>query len=366
MSPDLLPFLPFIARSKAVHFVYELATQRVVYVSAAYARLTGEPAEYVNQAVPGWLARVHPDDWQHLCQQVEQAGLGELVEDVELRVARPSGDTQWLCATVCRSHMADGKPCLSGTVRDMTRSKATAINAQKFNTKKDATLEILSHDLAAPLALMQQLTTELRAESQPSATAFTHELLQLMERTCQQGINLIRDFVDNEFLESASVVLKQERTDLGAWLRLIVEEYQRSGRHMHLHFAFHGPPHPIYAELDINKFQQVINNLFSNAIKFTPAGGSIHLRLEQRTNQASITVSDTGVGIPAPLQPILFDKFTQARRPGLRGEKTTGLGMSVIKTIVELHHGTIRFVSTEEHGTVFTIELPALVDGDSS
>lgn len=363
MTNDLLPFLPFIARSKAVHFVYELAAQQVVYVSEAYARLTSEKPEEVNEALPGWLARVHPDDWQHLRQQVAQAAPEELVEDVEVRVARAGEDTQWLCVTVCRSRTADGQACLSGTIRDVTRSKATALNAQKFNTKKDATLEILSHDLAAPMALMQQLTTELQVESQHSATKSTQELLQLMARTCQQGITLIRDFVDNEFLESANVVLKRERTDLGAWLRLIVEEYQRSGRHMHLHFEFSAPPHPVYAELDINKFQQVINNLFSNAIKFTPAGGSITLSLAQLAERAIITVADNGVGIPVLLQPVLFDKFTKARRPGLRGEKTTGLGMSVIKTIVGLHQGIIRFVSAEASGTVFTIELPALVDG---
>ncbi|MGI4735422.1 MAG: PAS domain-containing protein, partial [Janthinobacterium lividum] len=94
MTNDLLPFLPFIARSKAVHFVYELAAQQVVYVSEAYARLTSEKPEEVNEALPGWLARVHPDDWQHLRQQVAQAAPEELVEDVEVRVARAGGDTQ--------------------------------------------------------------------------------------------------------------------------------------------------------------------------------------------------------------------------------------------------------------------------------
>jgi two-component system sensor histidine kinase VicK len=72
-------------------------------------------------------------------------------------------------------------------------------------------------------------------------------------------------------------------------------------------------------------------------------------------------VADTGIGIPAELQPIIFEKFTKARRPGLRGERTTGLGMSVIKTIVGLHKGHIRLESAEGKGTTFYIELPILM-----
>ncbi|MBJ6142209.1 sensor histidine kinase KdpD [Hymenobacter sp. BT559] len=97
--------------------------------------------------------------------------------------------------------------------------------------------------------------------------------------------------------------------------------------------------------MDINKFQQVINNLVSNAIKFTPDKGRITVQLTRQGQQAVITIADDGVGIPILMQPVLFDKFTKARRPGIRGEKTTGLGMSIIRTIVELHQGDISFES---------------------
>ena len=90
---------------------------------------------------------------------------------------------------------------------------------------------------------------------------------------------------------------------------------------------------------------QVINNLISNSIKFTPDGGEITVSLEEKENTVLITVADTGIGIPEKYHDTLFDKFTRARRPGIKGEPSVGLGMSIIKTIVEWHQGTIWFES---------------------
>lgn len=356
---EYLPLLhPLLTRAQAVNFVLRMADQHIVYVSEAYEQVFGDPAAHVNEDWPYWLQRVHPDDRRLLREKLKGAGLEQLIEDVELRVAQSGGGTQWLNLTMCRVRAADGVDYLSGSLCDITAAREVLLNAHKFNTKKNATLEILSHDLAAPLALLQQLTEHLRHEAGPVSEQ-ARQVMELMERTCREGVTLIRDFVDNEFMESASVKMKWERADLGAWLQALMEEYQRSERHTHLHFSCALPPVPVYVSMDINKFQQVINNLVSNAIKFTPDGGHITLHLEQEGARALVRVTDNGVGIPAALQPVLFDKFTPARRPGLRGEKTTGLGMSIIQTIVELHHGRITFNSTEGQGSTFTLELPA-------
>jgi two-component system sensor histidine kinase VicK len=358
MTDYLTLFRSFLARRSEILFAYDVAARQVVYVSEAYEQLTGDPADHVPEDWPHLLTAVHPDDWQYLCQQVAQAGPGALVEDVELRLERHV-DTQWLRVSVQQVADAEGQLFVLGAVRDITAEKAVALNAQKFSTKKDATLEILSHDLAGPLALMQQLADQLRYEL-PEANAMTHQLLDLMQRTCQQGTDLIRDFVDAEFLESANVELKTERADLAAWLGQAMQEYQQSEQLTQLHFEYTPYTQPLYVHFDVNKLQQVLNNLVSNSIKFTPDGGYIRVRLERHGTYARITVADTGVGIPAGLQPLLFEKFTKARRPGLRGEKTTGLGMSVIQTIVGLHHGRIWFDSTEGHGTSMYVEVPAL------
>jgi two-component system sensor histidine kinase VicK len=103
----------------------------------------------------------------------------------------------------------------------------------------------------------------------------------------------------------------------------------------------------------------VINNLISNSLKFTPDGGTISINLEERGEVVRISVSDTGIGIPEEYRESLFDKFSKARRPGLRGEASVGLGMSIIKTIVEWHQGKIWFDTEVNRGTTFCIEIPA-------
>jgi len=352
-------FRSFLQQSSTVYFAYSVEEQRVVYVSPAYEQVFGGSADLAGEQVPLLLTRVHPEDRQLLQQHWQRALAGEHVQGVEVRMTPPAGGEQWLCLSMSREQLPDGTVYLSGTVGDITQAKQASLNAQKFNTKKDATLEILSHDLAAPLILLQQLTNHVQAEF-TTAGESVHHLLQLMEHTCQQGVGLIRDFVDNEFMESANVELKRERADLVAWLRVALHEYEQLQWHTHLQFTFAADEQPLYVNFDINKFQQVINNLISNAIKFTPDGGSICVSVARRGMQALVTVADTGVGIPKPMQPLLFDKFTKARRPGLRGEKTNGLGMSMIQTIVALHQGHIWFESTEGEGTTFRIELPAL------
>ncbi|MEX2593854.1 MAG: ATP-binding protein [Anditalea sp.] len=110
-------------------------------------------------------------------------------------------------------------------------------------------------------------------------------------------------------------------------------------------------------EVDDYKFIQVINNLISNSIKFTHDGGVISVHIEEKKDHVLFKVADDGIGIPGVFHDRLFEKFTQARRPGLKGEPSTGLGMSIIKTIVDWHEGKIWFTSKENEGTTFYIEL---------
>ncbi|TGE29362.1 PAS domain-containing sensor histidine kinase [Hymenobacter metallicola] len=360
MTDHYALFRPLLERGRVVYFVYDSAEQRVVYVSKAFEQLTGDPADHINEDLPHLLRRLHPDDQQHVVQLLEQAEPEQVLEGIELRLTRPDGGIQWLNVSLCRVPGPDNKPYLTGTAEDITPIKEGMQNLQRFGTKKNAVLEILSHDLAGPLLVLQQLTEHLERETNGQLSAQAQKMLLLMQRTCRESVNMIHDFVDAEFLESANIELNLERTDLVVWVKTLVEEYQRSEDLLHLEFSLEAPPEPVYVHIDVDKFHQVINNLISNAVKFTPLGGQIMLRIEPQAEQVLLGVADTGIGIPEPMQPYLFEKFTKARRPGLRGEKTTGLGMSVIQTIVELHQATISFVSAEGQGSTFTIALPAL------
>ncbi|WP_165903814.1 PAS domain-containing sensor histidine kinase [Hymenobacter gummosus] len=356
--PDLAAlFRPLIEHSHTVYFSYAVELRRLTYVSPAYEQLLGDAPVHAARDLRRWLARIHPDDRDLLREQVALV-LQErqpLAQDVELRLRRPDGRRQWLCLTVGRSHDEQDGPLLTGSVRDITPIKEYMRNA-----KKNATLEILSHDLSGPLLIVQQLAEHVAEQSESYGNATLNELVRLMRTTCQESVTLIRDFVNQEFLESSNVELNLQRVDLAAKLRVVLNQYQHAQRLLHKRIGFETNAEPVYVYIDDNKFQQVINNLISNALKFTPDGGSIDVRLEKGADRVRLLVQDTGIGIPAKLQPLLFEKFTKARRTGLRGERPIGLGMSVIQTLVTLHEGRIWFESEEGRGSTFYIELPLL------
>ena len=357
---DCPQFLAHLAeQSSLVYFGYSPTEGRVHYVSPAYEHLLGGHPATVNEELPGWLAALHPDDRAYLTHRWPAVLAGGTLQDQLLRLALPNGDTRWLCLTISGFVPAgEGPPLLGGHLADVTRSQTLLETANRYQAKKNSMLEILSHDLASPLVLTEQMAEYLTERVESLADPQLNRMIEGMRQACQEGMRLVHDFVEQEFLDSVNVNLLLVRLDLAERLRQVLDNYQQR-QHAAGHLFYYQASHPsIYADIDENKFLQVVNNLLGNALKFTPDGGHIRVVLSQHPTHLLLTVADDGIGIPAALQPSLFERFTPARRPGLRGEKSTGLGMSIIKTVVELHHGRIWVESQEDHGTTFSIWLP--------
>lgn len=346
--------------SSHIYFVYDIAAGRVIFVNTAYEQVLHGTCAGVNDELPALLARLHPDDRAFLAVYWRLWTRGQMPDDIEIRVhdqAQPDY-WQWLSVSPTYQLTADGRVLVGGEVRDISVSKHYAENADLFNSRKNAALEILSHDLSGAFVLAQQITQYLHEELTYPANSRVPELLRVLQTSSQAGVSMIREFVAIEFLTSAKAPLKANRIEIGDALRPPLDQLQRQQALLGHYFLYALPAEPVYADLDVNKFTQVLNNLVSNAIKFTPDGGQITVRVEPSPDSIRIHVIDTGIGIPAELQPYLFERFTPARRPGLRGEATTGMGLVLCKTIVEWHQGTISFVSAEGQGTTFTIEIP--------
>ena len=254
---------------------------------------------------------------------------------------------------------AQGRVLLGGSLRDTSVQKRYQENADLFNSRKNATLEILSHDLSGAFILVQQIAEFLREEVTSPLASRVPEMLGVLETTSRNSVKMIREELINlEFLTSANTDLKVDRVDVGAVLRVPLDQLQNGQRVLGHAFIYTLPAEPIYANLDVNKFTQVLINLVANALKFTPHDGHVTVHIEPGPGVVRIRVVDNGIGIPLAMQPHLFERFTKARRPGLRGEATTGLGLALCKTIVEWHHGHISVASQEGQGSTFTIEIP--------
>ena len=342
--------------STHVHFVYEVAAGQLVFVNDAYRAVLHEEPDQANNALPALLARLHPDDQPRLADYWKQWCQGELRDEFEFRLRHAEAPDQWFCLTPYYEQDAEGAVWLVGSLRDISVTKRYQANADLFNSRKNATLEILSHDLSGAFILVQQIAEFLREEVQAPANPQVTVMLCELETTSRDSVMMIRDFINIEFLTSANSDLKRDRVDVGAVLREPLD--QLSTKSIAHHFVYTLPDAPLYANLDVNKFTQVLLNLVSNALKFTPDEGHISVVIESSPGCVRIRVRDNGIGIPLDLQPVLFEPFTKARRPGLRGEPSTGLGLVLCKTIVEWHRGTLEMVSTEGQGTTFTIEIP--------
>lgn len=357
MSDYLAPLEALFAGSSAVYFVFHPATQQALYLNRAFHNLTSLPLELLPRELPRWRRRVQRDDWRYLRQRLDQAELGQPVEGVELRVTWPSGSLRWLCVHACRVLGADGAEVISGRIEDITQAKEASRFSQVLSAQKNATLQVLSHDLAEPLLQAQQLAQQLASE--PDAAPVV-QLVQLLERVCADGVELVRHFIAHEVQEANYVPLKRERTDLRQWLQVVVSAYQHAERGPTPTLTLTLPARPVYVSLDVMQFPLVLTHLLSNARKFTPDQGQVEVVLTRRRGRVTVQVQDTGIGIPTAWLPVVFDKCTPARRPGLRGERGAGLGLASVRALVQRHDGEVALQSTEGTGTCVTVTLPVL------
>jgi signal transduction histidine kinase len=245
-----------------------------------------------------------------------------------------------------------------GIVEDITVARHNKTHIEQINARKNATLEILSHDLKEPLALMKLMASSIKADIEKTGNQRLVDSLQFITQMCERNMKLVRSIINHEFLKSSVIEIKRERVDIVWEIQDVIRTYQKSHLKELKDFRFESSSDKIYLHLDSMKFMQVINNLISNAIKFTEMGGVIAIKIQEKKDSVLVIVSDDGIGIPDDLKPKLFDKGGEALRTGLSGEESSGLGMSIIKSIVELHKGEIWFESEEGKGTTFYISLP--------
>ena len=228
-----------------------------------------------------------------------------------------------------------------GRLADVTEQKLYEYKLLEFMNKKNAVLNIISHDLAGPLGSIQMLSTLLAHHLKEAKNEQVTKIISMIEANSKRGIKMIQEFIKKEFLESAGVELQKKRVNLVERIEQIFSEYKSSELHLNINFAFDCGYTEIYVMIDEVKFMQAVNNLISNAIKFTPDNGTVTLKLTKNEGKVLLAIADTGIGIPKKFHEKLFDKFNLAGRVGLRGEHSVGLGMSIIKTIIEWHKGSI-------------------------
>ncbi len=340
--------------SDDVYFIYDGGHQRFLYISVAFSTIWGLPSEQVIADPSLLVETIHPDDRAYVISLYESLFKSNGQRKFEFRILRHDKQERSIYLTTYTLHQKSKKFLIAGIAQDESTLKNNIDYAEKINARKNSTLVILAHDLKGPTGIINMLASSLKKNVDDK----TAQTLQTIQDLCVRNTNLINSLLNQEFLESPEVKLRKERIDLIWAINDIIELYKKSADVLSRKFILKSPHKNLYLQVDGLKLMQAINNLISNAIKFTKDNGTIEITVKSRRSSVLITVRDDGIGIPNDLHPYLFDKFTRARRNGLRGEETTGLGMATIKALVELHNGKIWFESEEGKGSIFYMELP--------
>lgn len=243
-----------------------------------------------------------------------------------------------------------------GVTHDITQRKVFEEQLSDQARRKDEFLATLAHELRNPLA---PIRTGLQVLKLATDLATSARILPVMERQIAQMVRLIDDLLDVSRITSGKIILRPEHVSLQAVVTSAVEAsaplIDAAGNALNVDL----PDDAIWLNADPTRLSQVISNLLNNSAKYTPKGGQIYLSAVTHGTQVHIVVADNGMGIPKGMLTGVFDMFAQINRTLDRAEGGLGLGLSLVKTLVELHGGTVRANSEGvDLGSEFTITLP--------
>jgi PAS domain S-box-containing protein len=349
------------------------------YFSPHIERVTSYSAEEWASE-PDFFARVlHPEDRDRVLQAFARVHETHETIQVEYRIVAKDGRIVWVQDDASVAFDEEGKPLyLQGVMTDVTarnereaKFRATAAERDRLLERereqnerlrsvdrlKDEFIALVSHELRTPLTSIRgylELVLEEGADLRDDHLGF----LEIVDRNAERLLGLVNDLLAVAQAEAGKLRFDWADVELEPLLAQCVEAArpaaERAG--VRLTFSF-DQAEPIVA--DPGRVGQLVDNLVSNAIKFTPAGGCVDVRLRSRCDCVVIEVEDTGPGIASDEQARLFERFFRTRSATNGAVPGTGLGLSIAKAIAEAHGGTIAVESEEGRGTTFRVELPA-------
>ena len=345
--------LSLIENSSLLFFIYDSQAEVFNYLNPTFKSFFNSIEETMTLAL--FLDYVHPDDRNYLVERLENVA-EEPVDGMDCRFSLSEGERTLRISAYLSDKTSQSQ--LVGHAEDISATIAHEKVINKHNANKNAILNILSHDLAGPIGVIGNLAEIIKMNAPQISDAKIIAQLDSIHEISKSCIQLIHNFLNQEFLQSVSVPLVKRRLDIVKRFQQFLTQYKFAEDEMGISFDFQTNNPIINLELDEDKFMQVINNLISNSLKFTKKGGRISINITELGDEVRLSIADTGIGIPQKFHADLFEKFSKAKRTGLHGEKSVGLGLWIIKTIIEWHQGTIWFDSEEGVGTTFYISLP--------
>jgi PAS domain S-box-containing protein len=356
----------------AVLWIRNVRTGRLEFVSSGILRLWGISNDELTSNNHGfWSAYIHQDDEKGI-READQEILLSGTQDREYRIITPDGRIRWVRDRVFPVKDKYGSvQRLVGFTTDTTerklaeelkanllaREQAARAQAEAANQTKDEFLAIVSHELRSPLNAMLGWARVLRSGNVDEETQ--KHAIGVIEQSAEMQSRLIEDLIDSARIESGQLRIESRPVNLNPVIQSAIDT---------VHPAAESKGVEIRTDLDMQagiitgdaeRMQQIVWNLLSNAVKFTPKGGRVEAKLSRQDPWVTMTVKDTGRGIKADDLPYIFDRFRQVDSSTTRRTGGLGLGLSLVKNLVDLHGGKITAESAGEgKGASFTVKLP--------
>ena len=238
-------------------------------------------------------------------------------------------------------------------------SKFEAQKLHEVDEMKSRFFANISHEFRTPLTLILGPVKQVIERTKETKTK---EDLNLVHRNANRLLGLVNQLLDISKIESGNMKLQTTPINIIPYLKALVLSFTSYAERKRITLKFISDVDELTVYIDKDKFEKIINNILSNAFKFTPDEGSIKVAVNQDNKNLRITVSDTGVGIPSEKLQKIFDRFYQVDGSHTREQEGTGIGLSLTKELVELHKGTIEVESEEGKGSSFIISIPLGTD----
>lgn len=353
-----------------------------IHWSTEHNRIMGLDPLALEGTYQELLERIHPDDRSHVMERLEHSELTGEDYEAEFRVVWPDGSLHWV-AGHGRPFFEPRKPRavrMLGVVRDITERKVfedllgarqeelkaalaaaehARDEAEAGNRAKDHFLAVLSHELRTPLTPVLMAASTMLFD--PNLDEETRETLEMIRRNIQLESRLINDLLDLTRITRNQMDLQMERLDLHQVIQQAVEvcRGEFEAKPLHLEVKLDAEHHAVQG--DAARLQQVFWNLFKNAVKFTPSRGRVEVRTVNENGYILIMVTDTGIGIPPEVLPLIFNPFEQGNENFARQFGGLGLGLAISEATIDAHDGTLVAQSPGDGmGSTFTVKLKYL------
>lgn len=318
---------------------------------------------------------IHPEDRERTRAAIDKSIIDRTHYDIEYRTVNPSDSrVKWIRAIGRGFYDKNNDPYrFDGITIDISSDKQTQTEreqllaseknaraeAENANRLKDEFLATLSHELRTPLSSILGWSKMLKAGQVKENQV--RRAIETIDRNARSQAQLIEDILDVSRIISGKLRLNIKTVDISAVIETAIESVQPAAKAKGIRlrkFLDNG----VLTSGDADRLQQIIWNLLSNAIKFTPPEGRVEIRLEKDDSNVVIKVSDNGYGIEADILPFIFERFRQSDSSTTRQHGGLGLGLAIVRHLVELHGGTVRANSNgRDQGAVFTVRFPQTV-----